>query len=553
MRIYATTLWLNANQGLTPVFSVIQRWVTGAERRNARVRSESVPRGKQRTALPSDDIDVTAAGSRQLPSGAFLEVAHISGDGEASMHAIRYSHRDGVERGRNWITEIGTRVLPGGAEIELSVYLYTDDLSAGVGAPVIATRPMLVRDLLQRCEPTTRTAGLVQLALTVQNANDIAELAHRPGRAHPLVILSARSDGTYAVDPAMLQDQLGGLATLVVIPPAEDTWAIQSRLGQGLTPYGGAVAILFPARLGPYATPVPVRRLLPTDLETEDKSGRAAAAKVFVAVTERTNLVNAKRHISPETVREARTRRLLARRMRDDATGEELRAIIAELEQEAILMQETIASKDREIAQTELEFYSIGDDRDEARRELHDANSQLEALRAQLSAARDGRGELREGMENSRAALDRLVAGAPTLEDCLHLLEFLYSDRVCILPSAYSAARASAGFREGAKLWALLQTLVGPYWEALAAGKSDDEARKVFPTARFAARDKANLSKNGTRRRTFTYKGRSVVMEPHLKVGNTGGSADTTHRVHFEWDAGDKLIVIGHSGEHIPF
>ena len=41
-------------------------------------------------------------------------------------------------------------------------------------------------------------------------------------------------------------------------------------------------------------------------------------------------------------------------------------------------------------------------------------------------------------------------------------------------------------------------------------------------------------------------------MERHLKVG-VRDSAATTLRVHFEWIAKEKRIVIGHCGKHLNF
>lgn len=95
--------------------------------------------------------------------------------------------------------------------------------------------------------------------------------------------------------------------------------------------------------------------------------------------------------------------------------------------------------------------------------------------------------------------------------------------------------------------------LAGAYWEVLSAGRPDSEARKAFPTKRFAAKEPETLSNSGQAKRTFPYEGAPVLMEPHLKVGDTGGSAETTLRIHFRCDAAAKRIVIGHRGPHIAF
>jgi hypothetical protein len=41
-------------------------------------------------------------------------------------------------------------------------------------------------------------------------------------------------------------------------------------------------------------------------------------------------------------------------------------------------------------------------------------------------------------------------------------------------------------------------------------------------------------------------------MEKHLKIGSAENAADTL-RIHFEWVAEDKLIVVGYCGAHLNF
>ena len=56
-------------------------------------------------------------------------------------------------------------------------------------------------------------------------------------------------------------------------------------------------------------------------------------------------------------------------------------------------------------------------------------------------------------------------------------------------------------------------------------------------------------SSGAQQRRTFTYDGKHVLMVKHLKIGNDEDVSKTI-RVHFEWDAGERVIVIGHCGPH---
>jgi hypothetical protein len=562
MRVYATTLWLDGDQGTGPILRTVGSWLLVAERRNASARSSAGTRRRtvggaaaaiaKPGATQVETIDLTTPGARTLVSGARLDVVYTE-SGSPYLHSIRYSHRDAQERGRSWVTEIGIRAQAGAREVECSVYLYTDDVSTRVATPVVATRPTLIRDLLRRCRPTDRTNGLVQRNLTRDSATELAAFARSTDRDGPLVVVSPRPDGSHPVDVVRLQDLLAGLATLAVIPAGEDTRHLATIFGDGLTPYAGAVAVLFPVRPGPYAAPVPVRRLLSVELEELDAAGRSREDELFVLATERMNVLNARRHISPDVVHRERARRSIVRHARADASVDELQLWSGELERETTRLEDEVRKLRREAEADEYAMLTLNDEVDQLKEELHRTRATSAVHVAQLSAARDGRAVSMADLEPLRVAFRRALGGNPTPEDGLRLLRLMYGDRVVVLESALASARDATGFRSGAKVFDLLLALAGPYWEALSAGRPDAEARKAFPPKRFAAKESETLSASGRAKRTFMYKGAPVFMEPHLKAGDTGGSADTTLRIHFQWDAEDRRVVIGHCGPHIPF
>lgn len=115
----------------------------------------------------------------------------------------------------------------------------------------------------------------------------------------------------------------------------------------------------------------------------------------------------------------------------------------------------------------------------------------------------------------------------------LRLAGALFSDRIVVLPTAYSSARASSVFRNPERALKLLLDLAGAYWQALSEGKGDGEARKVFGSA-YAANEAEVLSKDALKRRTFRYNGIPVVMLKYLKIGVKDTPAETL-RIHFEW------------------
>ena len=133
----------------------------------------------------------------------------------------------------------------------------------------------------------------------------------------------------------------------------------------------------------------------------------------------------------------------------------------------------------------------------------------------------------------------------------LLVISRLFPTRIEILDSAWKSAEDSKSFRHRKQLLELLWKLVTEYWYTLASGKGDAEARFVFG-AHYSAKESESVEKNRRARqvRTFPYKGREIPMMKHLKIG-VKDSASETIRVHFEWDASERKIIIGYCGPHL--
>ena len=129
-------------------------------------------------------------------------------------------------------------------------------------------------------------------------------------------------------------------------------------------------------------------------------------------------------------------------------------------------------------------------------------------------------------------------------------MEHLFPARITVLPEAWTSARHPADFEYGQKLFALLYSLATGYWACLSEGLPDQEARKVFGNA-YAAKESEGVSSNkgAKRKRTFMLAGEEHVIMKHLKIGVKDSSVESI-RVHFEWFADRKKIVIGHCGAH---
>lgn len=81
----------------------------------------------------------------------------------------------------------------------------------------------------------------------------------------------------------------------------------------------------------------------------------------------------------------------------------------------------------------------------------------------------------------------------------------------------------------------------------------DVKARMVFSSEEYSANESETVENSPTlsAKHRFTYKGDSIDMFRHLKIGKVDNVAHTL-RVHFAWIPTEKKIVIGHCGEHLP-
>ena len=185
--------------------------------------------------------------------------------------------------------------------------------------------------------------------------------------------------------------------------------------------------------------------------------------------------------------------------------------------------------------------------------ELRRLEFELESVKHALAKKTDSPSSARECFltEAARNALKHVRFEGGSVEQILLLIGELFPDRVVVLDSAISSARKSSIFRFAPTAYELIFALVTEYWTLLSSGTGNHQAKDVFGN-KFAARESKTLSNEGKGRRTFRYNGENVEMMQHLKIGTADNAADTL-RIHFHWDAAERLIVIGYCGPHLDF
>lgn len=381
-------------------------------------------------------------------------------------------------------------------------------------------------------------------------------------RTLPLLLVSrTKEDNAPLVDPTQLQRLLHTQVVVADID-ADATWELARSVEEhgfarefGVC-FDGAVRLYHP---GPDSNQNPREHYLwlPYRIESfgEDSTNRLAGE-----VAERVTW----RALPPrffsilEDVDRLRSRERAASALRAEAGGEDLEAKVASFEALVVELKQQLqdAQEERAPWQEEAERY-VRERNDNqtllemAEQERDEANSAHSAARAHI-AALEARGA---GLSEPQLhALRRFSKGkVASLTDALLIVEALHGNQVSILPTAWQSAKESAEFKKPDKALDLLLCLVTDYWEAVQTG-GDSEARKCFSDATFASRESESVEKRKGARdhRTFSYKGADVVMLKHLKIG-VKDSVSETWRCHFEFDAEEKRVVIGHCGKHLNF
>ena len=480
---------------------------------------------------------------------------HTASAGEDLLYSWVLSKGDSAVHGRWWITELGARTDESTAE--LSCVLRTDDRSTLIGTDnlVSASQPRVMRYAAQNirsstdCEFDPSVPG-IELKVVGQSRTTYRAFltaVDRADRDFPVVLISPTSDGEYLLDPEILQDRLVGLAQVVKTDPSYNSYEMESELSKFYSAWDGSVNVLHPPnRAGA------VRNSLFLSNEIEAWGGKEERnASVLAQVTHRTNVFLRRRRIRAELVANLSAREEVTAAFEH---AEDLSA--AELKERANRIMELQTENQEYIDEFDNEIHGLRGDVSHLSQELTDTKGELNRERSknrELKNRLEGSGRPPTNTADVNALVELVCRGTqPRPIECLTILESLFGDRCTVLESAERSADESTRFGQGARLLALLKTLVTDYRDTYME-RGDVEARKCFSTGEFAATESETVVQNQTLKsaRTFEYKSQSIEMFSHLKIGVADDKVKTI-RVHFHWDAKDRMIIIGYCGPHLP-
>lgn len=546
--------------GLDAAIEHYLNWVEGRGHAAARRPSQGVPQ-----PLPRRTLTANGGGTVNGTNGA--EVASRRSEGE---FALRFVHRDDKMPDVHWYSVVRvTEVEPErGATAAIRVEHASGramppfrKLPPIAGAPAVLSRLLALpgarpreRDLATRDVVHVRAGGA---------ENFIKYVLLDENRTLPVLLVSPVKDtGENLVDPSKLTQRLFAQVILATID-ADATWEFAQAFRErdfdreiGVC-FDGAARLYHPG-LAREQNPREHYLWLPYRLQS---FGAAATNRLAGEVAERVTwralpprFFSVLEDIDRARVRE-RAQNALQAKIVDvpdlSAKVASLEELVEELRKQLSASQEEHQLWEDEAGRYEKRLAESHQLLEIAEQELDEANNKRTVAEARVETLEDRAGGL---SAKQTAALRSLADGhVGSLCDGLLLLEALYADRVTILSSAWSSAEESAAFKKPDKAWELLLRLATGYWKAVQNG-GDSEGKKCFSDSTFAPRESETVEgrKRARERRTFRYKSEDVVMWKHLKIGNKD-SITETWRCHFEFDADEKKVVIGHCGKHLNF
>ena len=208
------------------------------------------------------------------------------------------------------------------------------------------------------------------------------------------------------------------------------------------------------------------------------------------------------------------------------------------------------------IGEIESELLTLEDEVENLRHKNHDAQIKAQALQTSLVATKANKTGLEVASIDafpSEVVLKLMTDSNYSLSviDALLLVERLANNQLVVLDSAKESASAlPPDCLLGRRLLNLLTRLVIE-WKPQYEAKGDNIARQTFSPGEYARGESETVERGQKGNlRKYVFEGRELIMMRHLRIGTTRNDRYCI-RIHFEYDATTKKIVIGHCGSHL--
>ncbi|MFZ0634378.1 MAG: hypothetical protein WA755_05470 [Candidatus Acidiferrales bacterium] len=463
--------------------------------------------------------------------------------------AIRFEHPDSQIGARQWRTDIGITVIERNrVAFSLSTihWLHAGYIGQEPPEPT-PTAPRIVSDVLNckswEAHSGSEKLGTVPSLLRDGKAKLLVSHLEDVRRTCPIVLIAKYfATGTELLDPRRVARLLAGAA---VVWESESSW-VDKELEQALTRpfscWNGMVRV-YQSRVNLKA-PSDSRRHRYFDKDDIEVLGVAKVEELLVrGVVRRSRPSAVIGVLTVEDVQAKQAQTRFAEELKRAGRGSQELASL--LEHEVERLTGTIKEKDEDIAL--LQEY--GEDADELRVEV----ARLKYEHGQALGRARGAETVSSALAAQASLLRNLDHLPATVPDVLELIGKIYSERMVFTGKALESAK-KATLKNPNVAWACLRSMATllydlhfeqqlPFREV--AQKFRDSTG--FELAIGESETTKKHKKLGAMRKDV-YKGEEIDISPHVKHGTSPGNA---LRVHYFVHPEDRLLVIGHCGDHL--
>jgi FtsZ-binding cell division protein ZapB len=484
--------------------------------------------------------------------GLFVKTLQALGDGDENrpqFWTVRYERPDANIPFRRWRTDVGVTCLgPDEYQISVATSHALQPGYIGEEPPTpIPSAPFIVRMLLEN--PRARAFAGSEL-LTVDpvllhegGGSTFIERLKDPNRQCPIILVTRENKtGSLKVSPEELSKMLVGTAQVYY---AENT-GVNEELPY-VIPHkylckDGMVRVYQPRlrfdserdyRRHRFFIPEQIDQLTPEKVIDALVRGIARG----------TQMLNRAGVTSIEDVFAKRNAQRL----------EELRAKYADEPE----LNEYVEKFDEVNRELNAEIARLKEEGDELWQEMEQVVGDKETLEREAAELRHEVNTLRDNnraISTQAAAIRELRQLPSSILEATQLVERLHPDKIVFTERALAASQKTSFSDIGTAwscLWSVATTLHALYFDPTQQVANIPEEFKNLTGFELALTETSTTQNDRElmKLRELDYKGRKVDITPHIKYGN---KPPKCFRVYFHAHQGERRIIVGHCGDHLP-
>ena len=198
----------------------------------------------------------------------------------------------------------------------------------------------------------------------------------------------------------------------------------------------------------------------------------------------------------------------------------------------------------------------IEDQRDEAKQEAEHYAQEIDLLESELRSSEWKRKAIEQTTKNDPSTHDlytSLIKLPESLPEVVQLSSKIHKDRLIFAKEAFDSAEESLNCELISDAWQILSHIATTLYDMRFNSENVGDLGKLFQekTGYEYARTEGKLTKADSklsRHRKIVHNGKEYEIWPHIKKGNEGNKMI---RIHFDFDAEEKMILIGYVGLHM--